>query len=357
METADLNRGTTPVRYASDYYNATRDVLASNRCDLEADLARASDPTDRSRIAKAIETNQRLHEENENGWRRSPTRRNFMRKHSGADLENLTCEKRFQPYSSGSTTMSQPTSEKKTGKVAVMSGLSAVTEQLSHDLGGFREKIKKGIFAPRLKDDIILTWQHDSGNLIARTTAGTLNLWESDRGLEFKAEMLPWHTMSSDLVKLIHAGNVFDCSFAFSVKRDSWVWARKPGDLDERTIIEFDTLYDVGPVCRGAYPQTTVQVDFVGRDAGEPRIRPENIPAHNARILRLMRAQARLGQEPCEPDLETMSNVDCSLALDIWNEWYDDQKNKPISPEQKRQMAVRLRKAERIINRNTAALS
>ncbi len=48
-------------------------------------------------------------------------------------------------------------------------------------------------------------------------------------------------------------------SFEFTAKKTSWTEDYKDGK-ELRTIEEIDVLYDVAPVLREAYPQTTVNV-------------------------------------------------------------------------------------------------
>jgi HK97 family phage prohead protease len=55
---------------------------------------------------------------------------------------------------------------------------------------GFIEVLERGAFASSLrKGDQVLLWQHDTAQPLARRSAGNLTLEETERGLEFTAEL------------------------------------------------------------------------------------------------------------------------------------------------------------------------
>ena len=149
-------------------------------------------------------------------------------------------------------------------------------------------------------------------------------------------------------MKRVLRGDVSGNSIAFWVKRDRWVFPDRPGGIDERYVLEVGDLLDCGCVTYPAYPDTYCNITFEGRDAGQPRIPAADVPAHNERIMRLMRLQVRLGKEPIDPDTETMSSDDLNEALDLHNEYLG---SRPITPEKQREVDRKYRRAGRIINR------
>ncbi|NIP32641.1 HK97 family phage prohead protease, partial [candidate division KSB1 bacterium] len=61
-----------------------------------------------------------------------------------------------------------------------------VFNQLSHDLGGFREKIEKGAFHESLenpKHDVAALFNHDPNLILGRKSAKTLEMREDQKGL------------------------------------------------------------------------------------------------------------------------------------------------------------------------------
>jgi Escherichia/Staphylococcus phage prohead protease len=136
-------------------------------------------------------------------------------------------------------------------------GHAAVFNQLSDDLGGFREKIQPGAFADTIKDgDIRALWNHDANFVLARTKSGTLKLSEDQVGLAIDAE-LPDTNFARDLLRSIERNDVDQMSFGFRVLPKGDSWRMEDGGL-VRTLTKVE-LFDVSPVTFPAYPQTDVQ--------------------------------------------------------------------------------------------------
>jgi HK97 family phage prohead protease len=123
--------------------------------------------------------------------------------------------------------------------------------------GYFRERIAPGAFAPAInRSDIRALFNHDPNHLLARTKSGTLRVSEDEKGLAFEFD-LP--KSRQDLLESIRRGDLADMSFAFRVKTQEWRY-NEPEDMDERTITEFDELYDVALVTYPAYQETDVNL-------------------------------------------------------------------------------------------------
>lgn len=139
-----------------------------------------------------------------------------------------------------------------------IAGHAAVFNDLSENLGGFREKIDPGAFAKVLdaNPDVRALFNHDPNLVLARTTNDTLKLREDDKGLHYEADVAPT-SYGNDLRVLLERGDVTQSSFAFRVTSDGQSWDEDPdtGALI-RTITEFSGLYDVSPVTYPAYPTT-----------------------------------------------------------------------------------------------------
>lgn len=134
-----------------------------------------------------------------------------------------------------------------------ISGYAAVFNQWSEDLGGFIEKVAPGAFSRAIQGaDVRALFNHDSNIVLGRTRSGTLKLRQDSVGLHFDVA-LPETSAARSLHTLIKRGDVSECSFGFSVRKDSW----NPAGT-ERTLTDVD-LYDVGPVTFSAYTQTSVE--------------------------------------------------------------------------------------------------
>lgn len=141
-------------------------------------------------------------------------------------------------------------------------GMAIVFNKWSRDLGGFKERILPSAITNDLisHSDIIANCGHDSQNyMMARSIngKGTLKLNLTSEGLEFEFEA-PETAKGDDILYHVRKGNIFECSFAFSLpdngKGDKW-YRDSNGDLC-RDVKEIAGLYDISLVSHGAYSDT-----------------------------------------------------------------------------------------------------
>lgn len=140
----------------------------------------------------------------------------------------------------------------------VIAGYVAVFDQLSVNLGGFREKIQRGAFANTIKtDDIRALLNHDPNNVLGRTKNNTLRLAEDEVGLVMEIDPPDTQT-ARDLVVSLERGDIDQGSFGFRVNLRGDRWEEDPNTGTViRTLLDVK-LYDVSPVTFPAYPQTSV---------------------------------------------------------------------------------------------------
>ena len=142
-------------------------------------------------------------------------------------------------------------------------GLGAPYGVWSEDLGGgfgkFRERFEAGAFRESVAaDDIRALYNHESGQVLGRVSAGTLRLNETERGIEYEID-LPDTSFARDLAVSVERKDVTGNSFGFTVpdpdtdqhweERDGTIW---------RTITRAKML-ELGPQPFPAYPQTEVE--------------------------------------------------------------------------------------------------
>ena len=134
------------------------------------------------------------------------------------------------------------------------SGYASVTNT-PYDMGAYEETISRGAFSKTLSEnpDVVLLLNHE-GLPLSRTANGTLRLGEDDKGLRFDAVLDPHDPQSSLVRSKIQQGLLSQCSFAFSVKRQTW-----DEDYTQRSINEVSLHRgDVSVVTYGASPTTSV---------------------------------------------------------------------------------------------------
>lgn len=141
-------------------------------------------------------------------------------------------------------------------------GYAAVFNTPSEPLP-FTERIAPGAFRRSLeaRNDIKLLWNHDSGTVLGSTRAGTMKLYEDERGLRVKATF-PNTTAGRDAAELLRRGDVDSMSFGFSVPTGGDEWS---ADGSERTLKSV-RLHEVSIVAFPAYSSTAGTTSVRGLD-------------------------------------------------------------------------------------------
>ena len=145
------------------------------------------------------------------------------------------------------------------------SGMAAVFNRRSemlHDWrGSFVEQIHPGAFDAvlRKKPDVVLNIDHDDSKVLARTSAGTLELSETDQGLRAWASIPKKLSDAKDLQVRMEHGLVGQMSFAFQVARESDDGETEDG-MPLRGIREVSDLFDVAVCTRPAYGDTSAEM-------------------------------------------------------------------------------------------------
>ncbi|MGW0135161.1 phage major capsid protein [Streptomyces sp. NPDC003299] len=131
--------------------------------------------------------------------------------------------------------------------------------ELSHDLGGFRERIVPSAWNPANNaDDIYATLNHDTNQLLGRTASGTLRVSADAYGVLYEID-LPDTQVGRDVAELAKRGDLRGSSFTFRVL-----------DGGQQTVDDYDpetglpireitsmSVMELGPVVNPAYPTTT----------------------------------------------------------------------------------------------------
>jgi HK97 family phage prohead protease len=174
-----------------------------------------------------------------------------------------------------------------------MVGYAAIFNRYSVDLGYFREKLDPGAFTAALKRcDVRCLRNHEPESILGRTSAGTLRLSEDEIGLRMECD-LPNTQVGRDTAESIRRGDIQGQSFSFSTAIDQWDWTSEPY---QRTIVEVDELYDVGPVTFPAYEDTTVAVRSfaTARATHEASLTPPPPPSPPLYLVEIEHDTARL---------------------------------------------------------------
>lgn len=135
----------------------------------------------------------------------------------------------------------------------------------SVDLGGFTERIAPGSLDGVLeRSDVLCLLNHNEGRgVLARWRGGegSLELEVDAKGLRYAFDA-PNTQLGDELLEGLKRGDINASSFAFTVEHDTW--AKDESGNYIRTIDQFGQLFDVSPVYRPAYNDTSVKADLRG---------------------------------------------------------------------------------------------
>lgn len=143
-----------------------------------------------------------------------------------------------------------------------LSGYAAVFESTSKYIG-FYETLKRGSITEDTikKSDVVLTFEHQNDKVLARSKngEGSLKLSVDEKGLYFECEV-PNTTLGNDLYELVKRGDIYECSFAFTIPEtdEAQRWYYGDDDILYRDILEIDELFDCTLAVRGCYGDTYV---------------------------------------------------------------------------------------------------
>lgn len=140
-------------------------------------------------------------------------------------------------------------------------GYAIVFNKESRDLGGFSEIITPEAIAGVIENsDILCLLNHnEERGVLARSKygAGSLELSIDDTGVKYRFEA-PNTSLGDELLESIKRGDISTSSFAFTTAND--IWVKKDNGKFLRKITKFKELFDVSPVYKEAYPDTSVAV-------------------------------------------------------------------------------------------------
>lgn len=151
-----------------------------------------------------------------------------------------------------------------------ITGYAAKFDKLSHNLGGFVERVAPSFFNKARADGwpgVLARYNHKDDFLLGTTASRTLRLSTDKIGLAYEVD--PPQSMGY-VVELIQRGDVRQSSFAFRAIEDEWTLSESGYPL--RTL-HSGQIMDVAPVARPAYPDTTAAIrslaDHMGADPQE----------------------------------------------------------------------------------------
>jgi|APCry1669188879_1035177.scaffolds.fasta_scaffold13698_4 HK97 family phage prohead protease len=166
----------------------------------------------------------------------------------------MSIERRF--LATGGVGMTVTTARLAGDNIGTVEGYASVFDTLSHDLGGWRERIAPGAFATALRATdfpILALYDHTIGSVLGSTANGTLRLTEDTKGLRFALD-LPDTSAGRDVLALVTRGDVAGASFGFTVSKRGSEWMKGTGGVPVKVVREVKALREISIVALPAYP-------------------------------------------------------------------------------------------------------
>lgn len=151
---------------------------------------------------------------------------------------------------------------RETGEDLYIEGYFSVFNSVYQMWDGATESVDPHAFDNTINDDIRCLINHDSGLVLGRTKAGTLELKIDNYGLWGRVKINPNDQDAVNLYERVKRGDVDQCSFGFDILQEETEW--KEDDSIHWTLTEV-RLFEVSVVTFPAYEDTSVkarQKDF-----------------------------------------------------------------------------------------------
>ena len=124
---------------------------------------------------------------------------------------------------------------------------------------GATESIERGALTEAIKGDVRALYNHNTDVVLGRTSAGTLELRDTEKGLWGSIKINPNDSQAMDIYARIARGDVSGCSFGFEIPIGGQRYETKDDGTVHWTITRVDPLYEVSPCVFPAYQATHVE--------------------------------------------------------------------------------------------------
>lgn len=147
----------------------------------------------------------------------------------------------------------------------VIEGYFAVFNEIYRVWDDVTESIAPGAFTDALDGDIRALYNHNTDQILGRTSAGTLTLKQDSHGLWGQIKINSKDTEAVNVYERIARGDITGCSFGFDIESEE-------RDIHEDgsvhyTITKVNPLFEVSPCVFPAYEATNISSR--GRDLDE----------------------------------------------------------------------------------------
>ena len=166
-------------------------------------------------------------------------------------------------------------------------GYALVFNSWSEDLGGFVETIEPSALEGSDLSDVRALFNHNADKVLARSSAGTLDLETDEKGLKFRFK-IPNTSYGKDIAENLKNGNIDQCSFGFVLddNGDSFDFDEKRS-IYQRTLKKIKSVMDISLVTYPAYSSTSAAPALRSIDKIENELLEQRQIQHEKEKLKL----------------------------------------------------------------------
>ena len=139
-----------------------------------------------------------------------------------------------------------------------LEGMFAVYDSIYNVYPGATESIAKGAFSESIHGDVRALYNHNSDIVLGRTSAGTLELRDTDVGLWGKIKINKDDTEAMNAYARVQRGDLSGCSFGFDIAPGGEDTVIRDDGTVHWTITKVDPLYEISPCVFPAYEATHI---------------------------------------------------------------------------------------------------
>ena len=173
----------------------------------------------------------------------------------------------------------------------IVEGYFAVFNEDYEVWPGATESIAPGAFTDSLSGDIRALYNHNDDQILGRTSAGTLELREDEKGLWGRILINEKDTEAVNVYERIARGDITGCSFGFNIESERTDLL--PDGGVHWTIEKVNPLYEVSPCVFPAYEQTSIE----SRGKELTQIRKREVESWKAKALAKLKGDKTDGTE------------------------------------------------------------
>lgn len=168
-----------------------------------------------------------------------------------------------------------------------LEGMFAVYGAVYDVYPGATESIARGAFTEAINGDVRALYNHNTDIVLGRTSAGTLELRDTDAGLWGRIKINQEDTEAMNAYARIKRSDLTGCSFGFDIPPGGEDTVVRDDGTVHWTITKVDPLYEVSPCVFPAYEATHISARGVDLE----NIKKRQLQARKSKTLKELKGE------------------------------------------------------------------